>query len=341
MRRANNLFERIIERENMRLAVYKALRGKRSKGDARAFVSRIDENVEALRESVALGSVVLGESHTFTIFDPKERQITAPCFRERVLHHAIMNVCEPIFERWLIDDTYACRRGKGRLAALGRAARFGGGGAYFLKLDMKRYFDSVSHAKLFAQLERLFKDRRLLDLIRRIIESFTKSEGHGLPIGSLTSQHFANCYLGAFDRFVKERLQIRGYVRYMDDCAIWADSASDLGRVLGLSDGFLRDELGLQLKPAFINRTSHGMDFLGCRVFPGRLTLNRRSRVRFRRKLQFFETAFIEGSIDERELQQRVTALVAFTRTSGLSTRQFRAGVIESSLVNGQEPRTA
>jgi RNA-directed DNA polymerase len=120
MRRANHLFERIIERDNMRLAAYKALRGKRSKGDARAFVSRIDENLEALRESVELGGVVLGESHTFTIFDPKKRQITAPCFRERVLHHAIMNVCEPIFERWLIDDTFACRREKGRLAALRR-----------------------------------------------------------------------------------------------------------------------------------------------------------------------------------------------------------------------------
>jgi hypothetical protein len=193
MRRTGHLFERIIDRDNLRLALHQALRGKRSRPDARAFVAQLETNLEALRTSLARGDVVLGESHQFTIFDPKQRLITAPCFRERVLHHAILNVCEPVFERWLIDDTFACRKGKGRLAALERARRFAARNGYFLKLDVRRYFESIAHDILVARLERLFKDDRLLALVRRIIASFAAAPGRGLPIGSLTSQHFANC----------------------------------------------------------------------------------------------------------------------------------------------------
>ena len=286
MRRANHLFERIVERDNLRLAVHKALKGKRSKRDARSFVARLDENLEAMRSALLGGDVRLGEYHQFTIFDPKERLITAPCFRERVLHHAILNVCEPIFERVLIADTFACRRGKGRLAALHRARHFARRHAFFLKLDVRRYFDSVSHEVLVARLERLFKDRRLLTLLRRIIAGFETTPGRGLPIGSLTSQHFANFYLGGFDRFIKEGLRIGGYVRYMDDSALWGDTSAGLRDHLAAAAGFLKAELALDLKPSpYINRTAQGMDFLGCRVFPHYMTLNRRRRVRFRRKL--------------------------------------------------------
>jgi hypothetical protein len=120
MRRANHLFEQIVDRENLRLAVHKALRGQRSKRDARAFVANLDEGLESLRTGLIRGDIRLGEYHQFTIRDPKERLITAPCVRERVVHHAVINVCEPVFERWLIADTFACRRGKGRLVALHR-----------------------------------------------------------------------------------------------------------------------------------------------------------------------------------------------------------------------------
>src|SRR4051812_32349424 len=107
MRRTGRLFEHIVDRDNLRLAVHKALRGKRAKLDARAFVARLDANLDEMRSGLIRGDLPLGEYHQFTIFDPKERLITAPCFRERVLHHAIINACEPVFERWLIDDTYA------------------------------------------------------------------------------------------------------------------------------------------------------------------------------------------------------------------------------------------
>ena len=137
MRRANHLFEQVVAWDNLRLAVHKALRGKRSRVDARVFVSQLDENLERTRNGLFVGDVPLGVYRQFTIFDPKERLITAPCFAERVLHHAIMNLCEPVFERWLIADTFACRKHKGRLAALQRAQEISRRFGFFLKLDIR------------------------------------------------------------------------------------------------------------------------------------------------------------------------------------------------------------
>ena len=220
MTRMGNLMEKILARDNLRLAYAKAVRGKRGKTDARAFGAALEDNLQQMSNQVRDGTFPLGVCHQFTIYDPKQRLITAPCFRERVLHHAIMNVCEPVFERWLIHDTYACRAGKGRVAALQRAQHFARRNPFFLNMDIRKYFDSIPHQRLYEKLCRLFKDSALLELFRQILDSHSSSQ-RGLPIGSLTSQHFANFYLGHLDRFVKEHLRVRGYVRYMDDFVIW------------------------------------------------------------------------------------------------------------------------
>ena len=130
------------------------------------------------------------------------------------------------------------------------------------------------------------------------------SLGRGLPIGSLTSQHFANGYLGGLDRLIKEELRIKGYVRYMDDLALWSEARSCLRSALATVEAYLRDELGLELKPSpYLNRTAHGMDFLGCRLYRRHLILSRRSRRRFRRKLIGLERLFADGMIDAAQLQ--------------------------------------
>jgi RNA-directed DNA polymerase len=341
MKRTGKLFERILERENFRLAVSKAARGKRQRPDARHFLERLDDNLKEMMDQVWAGTYPLGRFRQFVTYDPKERVITAPCFPERVLHHAIMNVCEPIFDRWLIDDTFACRKGRGRLLALQRAQRFAGKHTYFLKLDIRKYFDSIPHDRLLGRLARLFKDRPLLTLFARVVRSFRGGIGKGVPIGSLTSQHLANFYLGWFDRFIKEHLQFTGYVRYMDDMALWAHDPGDLRAALQAGECFLHDELGLDLKPwPYLNRTRHGMDFLGCRVFREHTTLNRHSRVRFQRRLRQLEQACEAGRLSERHLQERATAMVAFTRTAGISSWRFRRAVLQKLSVSGQGPRT-
>ena len=337
MRRTGNLFDKVLDRENLRQAFSKALRGKRSRSDARAFGNNLDFRLAEMAQQLATQTFPVGRFHQFVIHDPKERIITAPCFAERVLHHAVMNVCEPIFERWLISDTYACRRGRGRVVAIHRACQFARRHPFFLKLDIRKYFDSVSHSILREKLSRLFKDELLLNLLDRIIDGFRGDLGRGLPIGSLTSQHLANFYLGWFDRFVKESMRVRGYVRYMDDMILWGESARELTTALDNSRKFLNDKLQLEFKPTpFINRTQHGLDFLGGRIFASHFTLNRRSRVRSVRSVTRLERLFDQGHIDERELQRRATSLFAFMQAGGCSSWQFRRRLLQGTSVDGQ-----
>lgn len=341
MRRTGRLFEKIADRDNLRLAFSKAVRGKRHRPESRRFASDLERGLRAISNQLLAGAARVGEFRQFVIHDPKERVITAPCFAERILHHAVMNVCEPVFDRWLIDDTYACRVRRGRDVALRRAIQFSRGAPFFLKLDIRKYFDSVPHENLLRRLGRLFKDRRLLELFVRIVRGFRPEIGRGLPIGSLTSQHFANFYLGWFDRFVKQTLRIRGYVRYMDDMLMWAASSKDLQLVLVACRQFLGDELELELKDnSHLNRSSRGVDFLGCRVFPTHLVLNRQSRVRFCRKLAALERSWSGGRIDDTQLQVRSAALVAFTTAAGVSSWHLRRCVVERSSVSGHKART-
>lgn len=337
MKRATGLFPKIADRENLRLAFYRAIRGKRDRADVRDFASRLEYNLQQLSAELLGGNLVVGGSVQFTIHDPKRRVITAPCFRERVLHHAIMNVCEPVFERFLIEDTYACRRGKGRIAALRRARYFSSRFSAGLKTDIRKYFDSISHVVLISLLERRFKDQRLMNLLIRIIQSYHTEPGRGLPIGSLTSQHLANFYLARFDRFVKQTLGRRGYVRYMDDCVVWGETGSELRAILESCREFLQNELRLQIKPhALVRATRHGLPLLGCRVFPTHMVLNRRSRNRFRRRLRELEEEYLAGAIDELALQSRGTALLSFAQADGTKSWQFRTRVLKTSLVSSQ-----
>jgi RNA-directed DNA polymerase len=341
MKRARRLLERIVERDNLRLAFYRALRGKRDRRDAREFAAHLEANLQDMAAKIWSGQFLVGRCSQFTIHDPKKRTITAPCFAERVLHHAIMNVCEPHFERFLIDDTYACRRGKGRIAALKKAVRFSSRFPVVLKLDVRKYFNSISHEVLLERLERRFKDRHLLDLFRRIIASYHTTAGRGLPIGSLTSQHLANFYLGWFDRFVKEVIRSQGYVRYMDDCVIWGAAAAELRESLDRCESFLGRDLRLEVnRDPIICPARHGFEFLGCRVYPSHLKLNRRSRGRFRRRLTELEEAYGRGEITENALQARATALVAFTTAGGTKSWQFRTRVLQRLEVSGHWART-
>jgi RNA-directed DNA polymerase len=338
MRRATGLFDKIADRENLRLAFYRAARGKRHRSDVIRFSDQLDSQLDEIRAQVLVGNVSVGRRHQFEIFDPKRRMITAPCFAERVLHHAIMNVCEPIFERRLIADTYACRRGRGRNAALQKAKEFCRRWSWALKFDVRKYFDSICHQQLMVLLERAFKEKRLLALFWRIIASHESQPGQGLPIGSLTSQHFANFYLSGFDRFVKEQLQVCGYVRYMDDCLIWGESREGLRNILVCCEQYLGEYLRLKLKAGgLIKPIRHGISFLGCRLFPTHIGLNERSRRRFRRRLYDLHLAWINGWIDEQSYQIHVTALTAFVKSGGIKSWLFRSELIDSlSMVSGQ-----
>lgn len=154
MKRQGDLWETIISRDNLRTATYKAMRGKRDRFQTQFYIANLEANLNNLAISLRNASFCFGRFHQFVIYDPKERIITAPCFEERIVHHAIMNVCEPHFERWHIADTFACRKGKGRLAALSRVLQYNKKYNWYLKIDIRKFFDSICHIKLMDLLER-------------------------------------------------------------------------------------------------------------------------------------------------------------------------------------------
>lgn len=310
MKRVGNLFARVVERDNLLLAFSKASRGKRARGDWRAFAENLEDEIERLREGLENGDYPVGEYHRFAISDPKRREICAASFGERVLHHALMNVCGPWFDRWMIADSYACRPGKGVHAALGRAAAFARRHPWALKGDFRKYFDSVPHGPLLELLGRKFKDRDVLWWFGRIVGAYETAPGRGLPIGNLTSQWLANLYLDRLDR------QWPGVprVRYMDDVVWWG---RDRARLLALRDAavaFAGEKLGLEFKtPPILQRTARGMGFLGMRVFPSGIRLARPAKTRWRRRVRALEAEAAAGVLPETALQARVAAMAAWT----------------------------
>ena len=280
MKRTGNLFERITETDNLFEAWIKAKRGKIHKADVLAFENELDLNINKLQSQLQSGFVEIGNYHYFTITDPKKRIICAASFPERVLHHAIMNICNPVFEKHLIYDTYATRKNKGTYAALDRAKVFVKKYKYYIKLDVRKYFDNIDHNILKTQLKKLFKDRRLLLLFSEIIGSYSVTENKGVPIGNLTSQYFANHYLSEADHFAKETMNIKSYIRYMDDIIFFGNIKEEIKMKYKEFLKYLGNNLGLLLKPLILDKTKNGVPFLGYKVFPYFVKLNRRSKKR-------------------------------------------------------------
>jgi RNA-directed DNA polymerase len=303
--------ERIVEPENLRRAWALARRANRHHREALPRIADLDHWLRALGEELRSGSVSVGELRSFVIHDPKRRIIHAPAFRERVVHHAVMSVVGPVLERRAIDDSYACRKHKGVHRARDRAFEFARRHRFYLKLDVRRYFDSVSHAVLLELLGRFFKDPELMLLFGRIVRAYETAPGTGLPIGSLTSQHFANLYLGPVDRFVKEELRAPGYVRYMDDLVLWANEPSVLESWGHRVEELVHTRLRLELKGVGAVGKSHdGLGFLGARITPWAIYPSRRTRRRLQSKLAACERAHAQGALSSLELQRRASALL-------------------------------
>ncbi len=325
MKRDGNILGRIASPSNLRLAFWKASKGLRDRPGVIEFGRRLDQFVGEARNELLEGAYSPGPYRAFEIRDPKPRWIHAPAFRDRVIHHAILNVCESTFEKGHISDTFACRKGRGRLKAIRRAERFCRRQDWFLKLDVRKYFDSIDHGILTRILETRFKDRGVLAIFRRILASYQTEPGKGLPIGSLTSQHFANLYLAPLDRFVKEELRIRGYVRYMDDMLILGDTSAALASIRQAVRGFALEALGLEFKPSvWINRTSLGVDFLGYRVGRGSTRLTSDGCYRLRRAVKGVLSGLDKEEISSLAAQNRLTAMVAFVDGTGNPSERSR-----------------
>lgn len=305
--------EEVAALDNLAAAFWLAARGKRQQPEVSAFAARLDQELAVLQGQILGLSVQVGEMTVFRIHDPKPRTIHAPCFRERVLHHALMSHVGPVLERSFVEDTFACRTGKGTLAAVLRAQRQTRRFPVFAKLDVRSYFPSVDHQVLRGLLRRRIKGQATLALLDRIIDSHHTAPGRGLPIGALTSQHFANLYLSGLDRLIVEEHGL-GLVRYMDDVVIWGHGTAAVERAAEAAVVYAHETLRLTIKPGWQPTSIHrGVPLCGFRVFGDRLLLSRRRQRRYRRARHRWETAYALGLIDARTLQARYASARAIT----------------------------
>ena len=314
MKRSRIGLDIIADWHNLVAAFQRAARGKGDRDEVRLFSADLDCELARLGTAILAGSVEVGRLRRFCIRDPKPRIIHAPCFPERVLHHALMAHVGPILDRALVEDTYACRVGKGTLAAVQRAQQHLRRFPWYAKIDIRAYFPNIDHRLLLALLARRFKDPGLLALLARIIDAHHTQPGKGLPIGALTSQHFANYYLAGLDRLLLEGCHVRGLVRYMDDLVWWGDDKAAVRDALDQARCYAQDRLQLTIKtPIQVGRSRAGLSFCGYRILPGQLLLSRRRKRRYVERRRHWENAYAAGLIDARALQAGYTAACAIT----------------------------
>ncbi len=328
MRRVGNLYKKIADPDNLRLAFLKASRGKQQRAEVVVFRCDFEENIATLHNQLISGGLDIGNYYFFHVNDPKRRLICAASFPERVLHHAIMNVCEPVLERYAIYDSYACRRGKGLKKAIQRCQYFSRRQNWFLKLDINKYFDTIDHDRLLSLLSRRFKDQKLLGLFSALLATYTVTHGKGLPIGNLISQHCANFYLGVLDHWIKESRRCKGYLRYMDDFVLFGDTKESLKRELDAVRNFLEKKLYLQVKDdLMLNRCTCGVPFLGFRILPSVIRLGNRSKARFVEKIKAYQCRYDNSRWSEEKLSFHVTPLIEFTKNG--DSFAFRKNILQ------------
>jgi retron-type reverse transcriptase len=346
------LYEQVHSWENLLLAYRRAAKGKRGQAPAASFEYHLEDNLVQLQAELREKAYRPGPYSSFYIHEPKSRLISAAPFRDRVVHHALCNIIEPIFERSFIFDSYANRVGKGTHRALDRCQKFARRYKYALQGDVRQFFPSIDHAILRESLGRRIDDPDVLWLVERILESgrgvlsdeydmvyfpdddlFAVNRPRGLPIGNLTSQFWANCYLNPFDHFVKRELRCPAYLRYVDDFALFADDKAALWAwKQTIVERLARLRLTIHEAAAQVKPVAEGISFLGFIVFPKHRRLKRRKGVAYRRRLRAMLALYSAGEIGLDEVTASVQGWVNHVRygdTWGLRRALFRELTIQ------------
>jgi RNA-directed DNA polymerase len=331
-----NIFARIITPENLFQAWEEFRRGKGTRKDVQAFEWQLEQNILSLCRDLRNRTYRHGEYSAFSICDPKQRRIHKATVRDRILHHAIFKVLNPIFEPTFIAHSFSCREGKGTHKAvdaleiwLRKVSRNNRKSCFALKCDIHQFFASVDHAILLSILSKKIKDADAMRLLIEIVESFRTpgQEGErskGIPIGNLTSQLFANVYLNEFDQFMKHTMHVRHYVRYTDDFVIVDSDRSALENLIPAMQEFLSGSMNLKLHPRkiILRKFGQGIDFLGYVVLPHHRTLRTRTKKRMFRKLKLRVVNFKKGSGSETSVEcslQSYLGVLSHANTEQLS----------------------
>ena len=317
----SQLFERIISFENLYLAYCEAKRGKRYREDILLFHQNYEETLTDLRKKL--------QEHTWkpdpyreflSVTEVKRRVIHAPSFRDRVVHHALASVVRPLFEKKYIFDSYATIKGKGTHKAVYRVQEFmrrasaRWGTVYALQCDIAKYYPNMDHDVLMEQIQRTIRDREVIGLWEQIISGFTDS-GKGLPIGALTSQMAANIYLNVLDHFVKECMQVKHYVRYMDDFIILGPSKEYLWNSLADIRWLLECHLKLKLNPKTgIYPASRGIDFAGYRTFTTHILPRKRNILAAKRRFKNLSYLYRHGMVISEKAKASAMSFLGYVK---------------------------
>lgn len=305
MKRQGHLMEQMATFPNLYQAWCKARKGSRNSAACQAFAFHLESNLLLLKEALWSGTYRPAPYRHFVVQDPKRRLISVADFKDRVVHHAIVGMLEPIYELSFIFDSYATRKGKGTHAAIKRAQQFLRRSRFFLKADVDQYFASVNLAILMNLLARKVKDKQFLNLIELVLAN-GGHEGKGLPIGNLTSQFFANVYLNPLDHFIKQTLGFSEYIRYMDDFVLFSENRKTLLSAHHQVQSWLDRNLFLSLKNrgTYQGCRSQGLSFLGTIILPDRIRMNGENLRRMQQKIIQKENAWHAGKMDESQFLQ-------------------------------------
>jgi len=334
-----NLFEKVITIENLIDAYKNASKQKRFKKAILRFDKNLAENFLNLQKELSNKNYKHGTYKFFTLYDPKERKISAAPFRDRIVHHAVCQIIEPIFDKKFIYDSYACRDIKGSHRAVKRLQKSLIGlnrqtdrqtiPLYALKGDISKCFPSVNHRILTKLLEKKIKDKNTIWLLKEIIDSYESGDEYnelfpansyfrikrprGIPIGNLTSQIFVNIYLNELDQYLKHQLKVKYYIRYVDDFVILSHNKKYLHWLTEKIRIFLYSELYLTLHPKKIRvfPTYLGIDFLGYVIFKDHIRLRARNVKAFRKRLKRFQKLYLAGKLDEQKIRESITSWLA------------------------------
>ncbi|MFL9835011.1 reverse transcriptase/maturase family protein [Chryseobacterium terrae] len=287
MKRKNNLFKKIVTIENLMIADSKAQKNKSKQYGVKLHNNKKEQNILKLYDMLISKTYKTSTYNIFKVFEPKERDVyQLPYFPDRICHHAIMNVLEPIFVSVFTADSYSCIKGRGIHKAsfnLRKALRCKNETQYCLKLDIQKFYPSIDHDVLKSLLRKKFKDSDLLKLLDEIIES-----APGLPIGNYLSQYLANFYLTYFDHWIKEVLKIKFYFRYADDMVILHHDKNFLHEIYSQIKAYLSENLNLEIKNNWqvfpINK--RGIDFVGYVHYHGYVLLRKSIKKRFAKMLK-------------------------------------------------------
>lgn len=319
----NNLWQDLCSYENLLLAYKRAKKHKTKKAYVVGFSKNLKNNLLQLQFELLFYAYKPKPLETFILRDPKTRKISKSDFRDRIIHHAICNIIEPIFDKTFVYDSYANRKGKGTLKAIERFNYFhrkitqnNKREAYALKADIKHYFETVDHEILINIIRIKIKDEKVIWLIRQILNNFnSKTKGVGMPLGNLTSQFFANIYLNELDEFIKHKLKTKYYIRYVDDFIILHSDKYILKDYKNKINEFLKTiNLELHADKSKIIPLERGVNLLGFRVFYYHKLLNIRNISKMERKLIILRDKFIKGKINYDKVYSIFEGWLAYAR---------------------------